>query len=322
MSGSDGISLRSTYSLAAMAFVLAGCSSLAGAPAPPQAPAAGALNAPAGMQAARPAQSSQDLYIANILGGVPLYSTGKNPQEVGDITDQLPRVTGVWVDAKGVLYAYSDNRQNPYETIEEFKPGATSPFFSLVVQHYGFFAVADAAQNVYAQGENGQARQVIDEYPQGSQNLSHEYVVPSIGTCSGPTSMAFDPTGALLVGVAALANNKHGEIGAVFRLNAASSTFTNLNLKNDFGGAIATDGVGNVFVGGGDLVSVYAPGATNPSRVIHTKSQITAITAASNGTLYVQTYSEGITVYAPGRVRSNESFIPRAQVSALALGPG
>jgi len=328
MSCSNGISLRSTYGLVAIAFAFAGCSSLAGG-STPQAPATGALNALGGPQAHvgrtfgnRPANSSQDLYIANILGGVPLYSTGKNPQKVGDITDQLPRVTSVWVDKKGVLYAYTDNRQSPYETIEEFQPGAASPFFSLVVQHYGLIAVADAAQNVYAQAENGQGQQVIDKYPPGSQNIANEYVVPSIGSCSGPQGMTFDSTGALLVGVAALANNKRGQVGAVFRLNAGSSTFTNLNLKNAYGGVIATDGAGNLYVGGVDTISVYAPGATSPSRVIHTKAQVIALSAASDGTLYVQTYSGGITVYAPGRVKSNESFIPQAQVSGLALGPG
>lgn len=329
MSGSKGISLRSIYSLAAIAFALTGCSSLAGAPTP-QAPATGALSAPDVAHAAplgrtfgaRPAGGSQDLYIANIQGGVPLYSTGKNPQKVGDITDQLPRVTGVWVDRKGVLYAYTDNRQNPYETIEEFQPGATSPFFSLVVKHYGFIAVADAAQNVYAQGENGQAQQVIDKYPPGSQNLANEYIVPSIGSeCSGAQGMAFDSTGALLVGVAALANNKQGQVGAVFRLDAGSSKFVNLNLQKAYGGLIATDATGNLFVGGAYSISVYAPGTTTPSRIIHTKTPVVTLTVASNGTLYVQTYS-GITVYPSGRVRSNNSFIPQAQVSGLALGPG
>ncbi|MBV8372456.1 MAG: hypothetical protein JOY69_04280 [Candidatus Eremiobacteraeota bacterium] len=265
------------------------------------------------------AGGSQDLYIGNILGGVLLYSTGKNPEQVGDITDQLPRVTGVWLDHTGVLYAFVDNRNNPYETIEEFQPGANSPFFSLVVQHYGSIVAADAHQNVYAQGTNGQDQQVIDVYPPGSQVFSNEYVVPSIGRVSGAQGMAFDSSGALLVGVAALDNNRQGQIGGVFRLDASSGTFVNLNLQKAYGGLIATDAAGNLYVGGARFIYVYAPGATSPSRVVHTKETIVALTAASDGTLYVDTYQGGIAVYPPGRDHPRDSFAPQAQVSGLAL---
>jgi ligand-binding sensor domain-containing protein len=266
-------------------------------------------------------RGSQDLYIGNILGGVPLNSIGKNPHEVGDITEGLPRVTSVWVDQTGVLYAFTDNGLYPYETIEEFKSGGTSPFFSLVLKRYGAIVAADSAQNVYAQGEDSQGQQVVDVYPPGSQNVANEYVVPSIGRVSGPQGLAFDSTGTLLVGVAALANNKQGQVGAVFRLDAGSATFVNLNLEKAYGGLIATDGAGNLYVGGGQLISVYAPGATSPSRIVHTQEPIVTLTAASDGTLYVDTYA-GITVYSPGKRKSKNSFASQAQVSGLALGPG
>ena len=301
---------RSIPGLAAIAFALAGCASLGGTP-----PAVG-LAAPD-----RATTRSRDLYLANILGGVPLYSTGKNPHEVGDITNSLPRVTGVWVDRTGVLYAFTDNRSYPYETIEEFEPGGQSPFFSLVLQRYGSIVAADSAQNVYAQGVNGQGQAVIDVYPPGSQSIAHEYVVPTIGTISAPVGMAFDSTGALLVGVASLAQNKQGQVGAVLRLNASSSTFVNLNLTKAYGGLIAMDASGNLYVGGANLISVYPSGETAPSRVIHTRDTIVALTVAADGTLYVDTY-KGIVVYAPGKRTSKRSFVPQAQVSGLALGPG
>jgi hypothetical protein len=82
------------------------------------------------------------------------------------------------------------------------------------------------------------------------------------------------------------------------------------------------DGAGNLYVGGGRLISVDAPGATSPSRVVRTNDTIVTLTAASDGTLYVSTYRGGITVYAPGKDRSENSFVPQAQVSGLALGPG
>lgn len=310
MIGGNSTLLRAILGLAGLGVAVAGCSSLAGAPTP------GALVAPDAMR-----RSSQDLYIANILGGVPLYSTGKNPHEVGDITDGVPRVTSVWVDQRGVLYAFSDNPQYPYETIEEYEPGGTTPFFSLALKRYGAIVAADSAQNVYAQGEDGAGQQVIDVYPPGSQNYANEYVVPSIGQISAPEGMAFDSTGALLVGVFALANNKQGQVGAVFRLNAGSSTFVNLNLTKAYGGLIATDGAGHLYVGGGNVISVYAPGATSPSRIVHTKSGIDALTAAANGTLYVGSFNGGIAVYGPGKRTSGKSFVAQAQVSGLALGP-
>jgi hypothetical protein len=313
--------LRAIPGMAALALTLAGCSSFASAPMTPIAQAGaqeGALGTPLTQ---RLAKSSQDLYLANILGGVPLFSTGGNPHQVGDVTDDLPRVTSVWVDQSGVLYAFSDNRNAPYETIEEFKPKAQSPFFSLTLENYGNLVAADAQQNVYAQGVNDNSQQVIDVYPPGSQQFAHEYVVPSIGKISGPESMTFNSAGALLVGVFALANNKQGEIGAVFQLDAQSGKFSNLRLKKAHGGIIATDAAGNIYVGGGTFISVYAPGTTIPSRTVHTTESIVTLTAASDGTLYVDTGSKGIQVYAPGKNIPKDTYIPQAQVSGLALGP-
>jgi hypothetical protein len=323
MAGTTGISLRAIPRLAAIALAFTGCSSLATSPIAnaPTTQSSGDVVPLGKALTHRAASGSQDLYIGNIGGGVLLYSTGKNPQQVGDITDQLPRVTSVWVDSTGVLYAFTDNRDYPYETIEEFEPGAQSPFFSLVLQHYGSL-VAGAKQTVYAQGENAQGQQVIDVYPPGSQKIANEYVVPSIGQVSGPEGMAFDSTGALLVGVFALADNRQGQVGAVFRLDARSGKFVNLNLQKDYGGLIATDASGNLYVGAGRLISVYARGATTPSRTLHAKDTIVTLTAASNGTLYVDTYEGGITVYLPGKDQSKNSFTPQAQVSGLALGPG
>jgi hypothetical protein len=239
-----------------IALALAGCSTLG---------AASTSFAPIAQPGAhRSAHSSSDLYIGNILGGVLLYSTGKNPQQVGDITDDLPRVTSVWVDQSGVLYAFTDNRSYPYETIEEFESGAQSPFFSLTLKRYGSIVAADAHQNVYAQGEGSSGKQVIDVYPPGTQEYSNEYVVPSIGTLSAPQGMAFDSTGALLVGVAAFAHNRHGQIGGVFRLDGSSGTFENLNLRKAYGGLIATDAAGNLYVGGDTLNLGVRAGSNDP----------------------------------------------------------
>jgi hypothetical protein len=318
MASSNRLSLRAIPGLAAVALTLTATGSLAAVT--PRAPivqnAAHIGTAPT----LRHGSGSQDLYLGNIGGGVLLYSTPKNEHEVGDITQQLPRVTSVWVDKFGVLYAFTDNPNAPYETIEEFQPGAVSPSFSLTLQRYGGIVAADAQQNVYAQGVNTQGQQVIDVYPPHSQQFANEYVVPTVGPMSVIEGIAFDSTGTLLAGI--VADGPKGQIGEVFRLDAATGTFVNLNLTKAFGGMIATDGAGKLYVAGGQKISVYAPGATTPSRIVHTSAPIITLTVAANGTIYVATYGDRITVYAPGRGRSTNSFIPQAQVSGLALGPG
>ena len=73
-------------------------------------------------------------------------------------------------------------------------------------------------------------------------------------------------------------------------------------------------------MGGGRLISVYAPNATTPSRIMHANATIVTLTAAADGTLYVDTGRAGVSVYAPGKNHSKRSFDPPAQVSGLALG--
>ena len=314
MAAVSRISSRAIQGLAAIALSVTACSSI------PTLPTANVTAAQSERHGLTPS-GSQDLYIGNILGGVLLYSTGKNPHQVGITNDELPRVTGVWVDQAGILYAFTDNPTYPYETVEEFKPDAKTPFFSLTLQHYGSIVAADSHRNVYAQGANDQNQQAIDVYPPGKQAYAHEYIVPSIGRVSAAQGMAFDERGTLLVGVAALASNRQDQVGAVFSLDKASGKFVNLNLKKAYGGLIAIDKAQNLYVGGGTVLSVYAPGSTSPSRVIHTTQTIVTLTVSSDGTLYVDTYNGGISVYAPGKDHPANSFLPQAQVSGLALGP-
>ena len=74
-------------------------------------------------------------------------------------------------------------------------------------------------------------------------------------------------------------------------------------------------------MGGGGFISVYAPGATTPTRIIHPKETVTSLTVASNGTLYAATYNSGILIYGPGKEKPKNSIRPEAQVAGLALGP-
>jgi hypothetical protein len=69
------------------------------------------------------------------------------------------------------------------------------------------------------------------------------------------------------------------------------------------------------------VISVYAPGATSPFRVIHSSDPVASLAVASDGTIYVDTYSHGILVYPHGKKRGVRSFDPQAQVLSIALGP-
>jgi hypothetical protein len=100
-----------------------------------------------------------------------------------------------------------------------------------------------------------------------------------------PAGLAFDSTGALLVGESLF----DGKItGAVYRLPAGSQTFTNLGLHKAPGGAIAVDAAGNLHAGGDDI-AMYPPNSQKPSRTISTEEEVAALTVDANGELYVGT---------------------------------
>ncbi len=176
---------------------------------------------------ARPAPSER-LYVSTLDGGsVVVYSTNTLTL-MQTITDGAPRPGGVWVDKHGILYAVNVPDQSYQTSLPEYQPGSGAPFRTITdgIVDAGSVAV-DSNDNVYVTGIRTQDASIFLEiYPKGQMTPAETLTVPHTGL-GAAAGLAFDSTGALLVGESLFGKVK----GAVYRLPAGSQTFTNLDLK-------------------------------------------------------------------------------------------
>lgn len=260
------------------------------------------------------AHSNQKLFISNIDGSVIVYSAGSKPSLLQTIVAGVPRPGGIWVDKRGALYAVNVPDGSYQTSLAEYKPGTDSPFRTITngIVNCGAVAV-DSRETTYVTGiDTSNGSFFLEIYPEGKRSPSQTLAIPHSGV-GGPAGLAFDSSGALLVGELLLGS------GAVYRLPRGSQTFTNLNLRNAPGGSIGVDKAGNLYVGGNNAVAVYASGATRPKRTIRVRNLIDAITVAPSGELYVAS-TGSIAEYAPGAKEPGRSFNVEALVGGLALG--
>ena len=265
--------------------------------------------------------ASQKLYVANVTGGVLVYSAGKNPQLLQTITNGAYRPNSVWVDDAGILYLVNQPNSSGLADLPEFQPGASTPFFTISNGIPDFGAVAaDASQNVYVTGGGGnKSPSQLELYPKGSSSPSETLTVPQRGKISRSESLSFDPSGNLLIGVASLEKRDN----TVFRLAAGSQTFTNLGLKSLPGGLIAADGAGKIYAGGGtSTIAVYAPNHVTPERRFQLPHGylVMSLTVDRSGRLYVS-YEDTLYEYAPGARQPDTVLATGAFIAGLALSP-
>lgn len=266
--------------------------------------------------AVRPGHVNQKLYISNIDGSVLVYSVSTE-QQVQTITDGVSRPGGVWVDKRGVFYAVNLPDQYYQTSLPEYKPNAQTPFRTITdgIVNCGDVAV-DGKLNVYVTGvDTANGEPFVEIYPKNELSPAETLTIPTQGL-SGVEGLAFDSTGALLIGEII----DEGNGGAVYRLPAGSQTFTSLHLQKAPGGAIAVDQAGNLYVGGGNNVVVYTPGSRKPSRKIYVSNGVVALAVEPNGELYVGT-REGISVYEPGSKEAKTTFNVEALIGGIALSP-
>ncbi|HZY95741.1 MAG TPA: hypothetical protein VFE35_01430 [Candidatus Cybelea sp.] len=269
------------------------------------------------------AVASPKLYISNATGGVAVYSTGSNPQLLQTITHGVPRTGGIWVDKRGILYAVNVPISSQQTSLPEYKPGASSPFRTITngIVNCSYVAV-DKLENVYVTGvDTSNESFFLEIYRNGQLSPSQTLTIPhpQVSRVSG---LAFDLTGALLVG-----ESVYLKPGVVYRLAPASQNFTNLNLQNAPGGAIAVDKAGNLYAGSGSsagaqAIAVYAPNSTTPSRQIAVQNILGALAVKPDGELYTETGGDGppqISVYAPGSNSPMQTFDAAAGGISLAL---
>jgi hypothetical protein len=302
----------------AVAVLVAACAGANGSPGPSDIPAASTTE-----NSFRPAAVSPKLFVANATGGVAVYSTGSNPQLLQTITTGVPRPGGIWVDRRGTLYAVNVPTSSYQTSLPEYKPGAGAPFRTITngIVNCGYVAV-DKQQNVYVTGvDTSSGSFFLEIYPKGQRSPAQTLTIPH-PPISAVRGLAFDTTGALLVG-----ESVYAKPGVVYRLAPGSQTFTNLDLQNAPGGDIAVDKAGNLYAGTGSsagtqAIAVYPPNSTTPSRQIAVQNILDALAVAPNGELYTETTGYGppqISVYAPGSSSAMQTFNSAAGGLGLAL---
>jgi sugar lactone lactonase YvrE len=274
---------------------------------------AGSAQAPQVVQALRaPSRSEADeakarggrvLYIGNIdgqpgVGQVLVYTAAmKSPRLLRTISNGTGRPIGLWVDTKNNLWVANLTNKYP-DSVTAFKPGASSPFFTITELEGQPGSVAvDASGNVWV-NESVQDEGIVQEFAPGSTTPEQTLNTGVGGYAFDPGSMAFDPQGNLVVAESAKLQLQ------IVKLTKGSQEFTpvNLDLTNIEGPGIGIDKAGNVYVGNaaGATVSVYPPGQSEPSRVISNIGAYGLTWVTPKGAVYQSTGASSVIEVAPG----------------------
>jgi sugar lactone lactonase YvrE len=260
------------------------------------------------------------LYVADIdgqpgLGQIHVYTAAtKNPQQLRLITQGAGRPFGLWVDSKNVLYVANEANKLP-ASVTEFKPGASSPFFTItdVKGQPGSVAV-DRAGNVYV-NENVQDEGWVQVFAPG-QNTPERSIDTGIGGYAfDPGSVAFDPQGNLIVAEQAKLALQMVKIAP----GSSQPIRMNLDLTNIVGPGMGIDKAGNIYVASsaGASVSVFAPGQTEPSRTISNVPAYGLTWVTADGAVYQASGVSSVSEVAPGASEPTTTIQVSAQGVAV-----
>jgi len=242
------------------------------------------------------------LYIADIdgqpgLGQIHVYSAAMKPSEqIRLISIGTGRPFGLWVDANNILYVANESNLDP-ASVTEFKPGASSPFFTITnfIGQPGSVAV-DASRNVYV-NESRQDHGYVEVFAPGSNRAMRTIDTGIGGYAFDPGSMAFDPKGNLIVAESAkLALHLVGVAPG-----SSQAVPLNLNVTNITGPGMGVDKAGNIYVASqGGTISVFPPGATEPSRTISPVPGYGLTWVTPQGAVYQASGEGSVAEVAPG----------------------
>jgi sugar lactone lactonase YvrE len=210
---------------------------------------------------------------------------------------------GVWVDRAGIVYvALSHSGSSQFGKVEEFKPGASSPFLT-ITDGIGSpsFLVVDRTGTLYVDQSFDRSVQIL-EYPAGKTSPSLTLSIAEKGEGFGG-GMTLDAHRNLYVHTSFIDNQP----SRVYRFAPGSSTPHDLQLSG-LGATtgLASDASGNLYVSdanGG--ISVFAPRQTSASREITppANDSFGDFLATRSGELYVaqgQNASASLLEYAAG----------------------
>lgn len=290
---------RAILAISTVTFV-AGCSNAAQSPVVPSGTAA--QTQPLG-RTLPDKKGGRVLYIADIdgqpgVGQIWVYSASmKSPQLIRMITTGAGRPFGLWVDRKNVLYVANEPNKYP-ASVTEFKPGASSPFFT--INHFKGYpgsVAADDAGNVYV-NESVQDEGVVQVFPRGSDTAAETIDTGVGGYAFNPGSMAFDTHGNLIVAEQAKLALQIVQITP----GTWNVTPLNFDLTNITGPGIGIDKAGNTYVGSGDSAAVYvfAPGQTEPFRSIGGAAAYGLTWVTPQGAVYQASGSYSVAEISPG----------------------
>jgi len=322
---------RTPFGVLAFVLFLAACGGNSGSAVAPHTsanvPGSGVL--PPAFSGSLTTATHNVVYLSDIDGrpgkgqilAYPASLDAKNPPLARTILRGAIRPIGLWVDSAGTLYAANIPNGFPTNGVEEYQPGATTPFRELKEDLAAPTAVAVAADGTVYVNDGGVGCSTdvcVVIFPAGSVHASAKIPVPITGYAHGAGQLAFDKRGNVLVAASTFRTGLE-----IFKLNPVTHDVSKLdvNVGTGFADGIATDAAGNLYVttnGGG--IAVFPPGAKHPART--TTRGGTAIWAMPDGTLYVAT-GGGVDEYKPG---ANAPFntitaTPPMQGFGVAVGP-
>jgi sugar lactone lactonase YvrE len=310
-----------TVALAAIA-LLAGCGQTGSVPLAP-----GAVNQVQPMKQSvssvhSDARAQRVLYVADIdgqpgVGQIWVYSAGmKNARLLRTITSGTGRPFGMWVDSKNILYVANEANKYP-ASVTEFKPGASSPFFTITNFKGQPQSVAvDANQNVFV-NENVQDEGYVQEFARGSNTAEQTIDTGVGGYAFTPGSMAFDSTGNLVVAEQAKLALHIVKIAP----STGQVTPLGLDLNNITGPGMGIDKAGNIYVAnsGGSTVSVFPPGQNEPSRTISPVGAYGLTSVTPNGSVYQASGESTVTEIAAGSNSPTYTFSCQCSAQGVAV---
>jgi sugar lactone lactonase YvrE len=305
---------------AALFVFAAGCAG-AGSPPAPNAVAANNRVAHESSRATTPA-----FYVSTLSTSVSIYSIHTNPnapQPLAVLTQALTQSQGLWVDKKGTLYVVNGCCPGSPPSVVEFARGQTAPSLQITngLHDPGDVAVSsDGTVYVSAEqeGENVTTGLVV-VYKRGQTSPERTISLPDAVYGLQVGSVLFDARGNVLV---ATLNPLNGTVH-VFQISRGSHQPADTGIQGAAGDSLGLDAAGNLYaanaVNSDGVVTVYAPGATEPTRTYSLGPQIADIAVAPDGTLYATTAgNKGILEVAPGGSTVENTF--KTGGAGIALG--
>jgi hypothetical protein len=263
------------------------------------------------------AKSMKLLYVSDYTSSIILiYPQGSSAgQPIGEIVDGVSTPAGIATDAQGNLYVANRGAN----TVTEYAPGGTSPTVTLSTGISSPSDVAvDGSGTLYvAETPLG----TIQEYKKG--DTSPDFTLTAMAR---PNGMGIDKHNDIFVAW----NTPGGSpAGNVDRCKALSKACKTLGLTTELASDAQVDLQGNILVGDvfAEVINIYPPGSTTPSRVIETTEEDPAQFEldTKDKTLYVAdpaNFAIRLYFYSTGHQYGSFTFGISDELVGLALAPG